>query len=52
MEALGHFIFELFKIAILSVAYAGVLFWVGAVPVVGIFLLPLVVETKGRELMD
>jgi len=30
MEALGHFIFELFKIAILSVAYAGVLFWVGA----------------------
>jgi len=29
-----------------------VLFWVGAVPVVGIFLLPLVVETKGRELMD
>jgi len=29
-----------------------VLFWVGAVPVVGIFLLPLVVETKGRQLMD
>jgi MFS family permease len=29
-----------------------VLFWVGMVPVIGIFLLPLVVETKGLELPD
>lgn len=29
-----------------------VLFWVGIVPIIGIFLLPLVVETKGRELFD
>lgn len=30
----------------------GVLFWVGVVPVIGIFLLPLVIETKGRALAD
>ena len=29
-----------------------VLFWVGAVPIVGLFLLPLVIETKGRALAD
>jgi len=29
-----------------------VLFWVGIIPVIGIFLLPLVIETKGRELSD
>ena len=29
-----------------------VLFWVGAVPIIGIFLLPLVIETRGKELMD
>ena len=29
-----------------------VLFWVGVVPVIGILLLPLVIETKGRELID
>ena len=29
-----------------------VLFWVGIVPVIGIFLLPFVIETKGRELTD
>jgi MFS family permease len=29
-----------------------VLFWVGAVPIVGILLLPIVTETKGRELLD
>jgi MFS family permease len=29
-----------------------VLFWVGLVPIIGIFLLPLVIETKGRELID
>ena len=29
-----------------------VLFWVGIVPVIGLFLLPLVIETKGRELSD
>jgi Major Facilitator Superfamily. len=29
-----------------------VLFWVGAVPIVGILLLPLVIETKGQELAD
>ncbi|MBA3725070.1 MAG: MFS transporter [Armatimonadetes bacterium] len=29
-----------------------VLFWVGIVPIVGLFLLPLVIETKGRELVD
>lgn len=29
-----------------------VLFWVGFVPVVGIFLLPLVIETRGKELID
>ena len=29
-----------------------VLFWVGIVPIVGIMLLPLVVETKGKELVD
>ena len=29
-----------------------VLFWVGIVPVVGLFLLPFVIETKGRELAD
>jgi MFS family permease len=29
-----------------------VLFWVGAVPIVGLMMLPLVIETKGRELID
>jgi len=29
-----------------------VLFWVGVVPVIGLLLLPLVIETKGRELQD
>ncbi|MGH9820784.1 MAG: MFS transporter, partial [Pyrinomonadaceae bacterium] len=29
-----------------------VLFWVGIVPILGLFLLPLVIETKGRELLD
>jgi len=29
-----------------------VLFWVGIVPVIGLFLLPFVIETKGRELLD
>ncbi|MEO6654662.1 MAG: MFS transporter [Pyrinomonadaceae bacterium] len=29
-----------------------VLFWVGIVPIVGIFLLPFVIETKGQELAD
>jgi MFS family permease len=29
-----------------------VLFWVGIVPVIGILLLPFVIETKGRELLD
>ena len=30
----------------------GVLFWVGIVPIIGIFMLPFVIETKGRELLD
>ena len=30
----------------------GVLFWVGIVPIIGIFMLPFVIETKGRELID
>jgi len=29
-----------------------VIFWVGVVPVVGLFLLPFAIETKGRELCD
>ena len=29
-----------------------VLFWVSIVPIIGILLLPLVIETKGRELLD
>jgi MFS family permease len=29
-----------------------VLFWVGAVPIVGLLLLPLVIETKGKPLAD
>lgn len=29
-----------------------VLFWVGAVPLAGILMLPLVIETRGRELQD
>jgi MFS family permease len=29
-----------------------VLFWVGIIPVIGLFLLPFVIETKGRELPD
>lgn len=29
-----------------------VLFWIGVVPIVGILLLPLVIETKGQELAD
>ena len=29
-----------------------VLFWVGAVPIVGLLTLPLVIETRGRELSD
>ncbi len=29
-----------------------VLFWVGIIPVIGIFLLPFVIETKGRALAD
>lgn len=28
------------------------IFWVGAVPLVGLLLLPLAIETKGRELLD
>ncbi len=30
----------------------GVLFWVGIVPLIGVFLLPFVIETKGRVLAD
>ncbi len=30
----------------------GVLFWVGIIPIIGLFLLPFVIETKGRELLD
>jgi MFS family permease len=30
----------------------GVLFWVAIVPIIGLFLLPFVIETRGRELMD
>jgi MFS family permease len=29
-----------------------VLFWVGAVPLVGLVMMPFVIETKGRELAD
>ncbi|HEV8592928.1 MAG TPA: MFS transporter [Pyrinomonadaceae bacterium] len=29
-----------------------VLFWVSIVPIIGILMLPLVIETKGRELID
>ncbi|MEQ1606302.1 MAG: MFS transporter [Pyrinomonadaceae bacterium] len=29
-----------------------VLFWVGIIPILGILVLPLVIETKGRELID
>jgi MFS family permease len=29
-----------------------VLFWVGIVPIIGILLLPLVIETRGRQLLD
>jgi hypothetical protein len=29
-----------------------VLFWVGAVPLAGLLLLPFVIETKGRVLAD
>ncbi|MEP6848689.1 MAG: MFS transporter [Acidobacteriota bacterium] len=29
-----------------------VLFWVGIVPIIGVFLLPFVIETRGRELLD
>jgi MFS family permease len=28
------------------------LFWVGVVPILGLFLLPFVIETKGRDLED
>src|SRR5215475_13478078 len=28
------------------------IFWVGAVPLVGLLLLPLAIETKGKELVD
>ncbi|CAN5473479.1 MFS transporter [soil metagenome] len=30
----------------------GVLFWVGIIPILGILVLPLVIETKGRALAD
>ena len=30
----------------------GVLFWVGIVPIIGIFLLPFVIETRGKALAD
>jgi hypothetical protein len=29
-----------------------ILFWVGVVPVIGILLMPLVIETKGQALAD
>jgi cyanate permease len=29
-----------------------VLFWVGIVPVIGLFVMPLVIETRGQELLD
>jgi MFS family permease len=29
-----------------------VLFWVGAVPLLGVLMLPLVIETRGKELAD
>jgi hypothetical protein len=29
-----------------------VLFWVGFVPIIGLLLMPLVIETKGRTLAD
>ena len=30
----------------------GVLFWVGFIPLVGILLMPWVIETRGRALAD
>jgi MFS family permease len=33
-------------------AAVGVLFWVGVVPLLGLLLLPLVIETKGQRLAD
>lgn len=30
----------------------GALFWVGLVPIIGILMLPIVIETKGRNLQD
>jgi len=28
------------------------LFWIGVIPLVGLLLLPLIIETKGRALRD
>jgi MFS family permease len=57
----GRFIAAIGPFAVSSIAAMGantlstaltVLFWVGVVPLIGLFLLPLVIETKGRALAD
>ena len=57
----GRFIAAIGPFLVGSIAASGtnsldtamrVLFWIGIVPIIGIMLLPLVIETKGQELAD
>ncbi|WP_020650980.1 MFS transporter [Solimonas variicoloris] len=47
----GPFIVGLYASKVASGA-VGVLFWIGVVPLAGLLLMPLVVETRGRALAD
>ncbi|NKF21936.1 MFS transporter [Solimonas marina] len=51
IAALGPFMVGLFASKVASGA-VGVLFWIGLVPLAGLLLMPLVVETRGRALAD
>lgn len=51
IAALGPFMVGLFASKVAGGA-VGVLFWIGLVPLAGLLLMPLVVETKGRALLD
>jgi MFS family permease len=51
IAALGPFLVGVFASKVAGGAI-GVLFWIGLVPLAGLLLMPLVVETRGRALAD
>ncbi|NGY04743.1 MFS transporter [Solimonas terrae] len=51
IAAIGPFVVGLFASKVAGGAI-GVLFWIGVVPLAGLLLMPLVIETRGRALLD